>query len=50
MNNEAALGYMTIAAKEIGLDKRVIEAIARMMIMAMDEKTEEEAIKAYKSF
>ncbi len=50
MTNEACLGYMILATKELGLDNRVINAITTIMIMAMDEKSEEEAEQAYKSF
>lgn len=50
MNNQAAIGYMIMAAKKFGLNERTIGTLEYEMKKAMDEKSEEEAIKAYKSF
>lgn len=49
LTNEAALGYMIIAAKAVGIKPSGIEKLEISMREAMDEKTEEEAEEAYKS-
>ena len=49
MKNEAAIGYMILACKALNIDPEVIKKIDREMYMQMDEKTEDEAEKAYRS-
>ncbi|WP_165867283.1 hypothetical protein [Paenibacillus pinisoli] len=43
MTNSAAIGYMIIAARDAGLDKKTIKYIEMAMYTAMDEITEGEA-------
>ncbi|MDG0791956.1 hypothetical protein OMP38_14650 [Cohnella ginsengisoli] len=43
MNNSAAIGYMILAAKRLGLDVETIKQLDRMMYDMMDVKSEEEA-------
>lgn len=50
MNNEAAIGYMIMAAGGFDLEEDIIRKIEGWMHYKMDIMTEEEAIKAYKSF
>jgi hypothetical protein len=50
MNNYSAIGFMIMAAKELDVPRASVEALEQMMVKAMDEKTEQEAEKAYKSF
>ena len=50
MTNEAAIGYMILAAKDLGLDKKVINQLEDNMKYFMDLKTVSEAEKAYKNF
>lgn len=50
MTNDAAIGYMILAAKDLGLDKEVISQLEENMKYFMDVKTESEAEKAYKEF
>lgn len=48
MTNAAAIGYMILAAKRLGMDAETIAQIDRMMYDMMDVKTEEEAEDAYR--
>lgn len=43
MNNDQALGYMLLACKELGIDKKVANDLKREMMYQFDMKTEEEA-------
>lgn len=49
MTNEAAIGYMILACKALKLDNDLIQKIDREMYLQMDEKTEEEAEKMYRT-
>ncbi len=49
MNNNACLGYMILAAKELELHEKVICALQHQMFTMMDEYTEEEAEQVYKT-
>lgn len=48
MNNSAAIGYMILAAKRLGLDVETIKQLDRMMYDMMDVKSEEEAEEVYR--
>lgn len=50
MNNQQAIGYMIMATRALGIDDGLTDYIVSKMIRVMDEKTEEEAEKVYKSF
>jgi hypothetical protein len=50
MNNESALGYMILAAKELKLDKDIIKQLEAEMKYQMDMYTESEAEQAYNNF
>lgn len=43
MTNREALGYMLLAAKEVGLDKNTVRKLYGAMYVQFDLKTEEEA-------
>jgi hypothetical protein len=47
MNNATAIGYMILAAQAVGVDKDIIDRIAREMYSEMDFVTEEDAEKVY---
>lgn len=47
MKNEAAIGYMILAAVELGFEQSLIDHLVANMRSAMDEYTEYEAEKAY---
>lgn len=49
MTNAAAIGYMILAAKYIGLPEKTIKFLEAGMKTEMDLTTEEEAEQAYKS-
>lgn len=49
MTNGAAIGYMILAAKMLGLDPQLIKLLDRTMYDTMDEVTEEEAEKVYQN-
>lgn len=49
MNNEAALGYVLIAARNIKMSERHLKQLVAAMWEAMDEYTEEEAEEVFKS-
>lgn len=48
MNNEAAIGYAILAAKQIGLTREQIKKLDRAMYEVMDEVTESEAEEVYR--
>lgn len=48
MKNAAAIGYMKLAAKRVGLKEHLIRDLDRMMYELMDAITEEEAEEAYR--
>jgi predicted solute-binding protein len=48
MTNAAAIGYMILAAKKMGMDEEKIKELATRMYYRMDEHTEEEAEEAYR--
>lgn len=48
MTNEAAIGYMILAAKRVKFDPLIIAMLERNMRSAMDEYSEEEAEEAYR--
>ena len=50
MTNEAAIGYMILAAKDLDLNKEIIRQLEQNMKYFMDRKTEEEAEKVYTNF
>ncbi|MGB9812423.1 MAG: hypothetical protein ACPLRZ_11645 [Thermovenabulum sp.] len=50
MTNAAAIGYMIMSAKEIGLKEEMIKELERMMEYMMDIKTEEKAEEVYRSY
>ena len=50
MNNGAAMGYMIMAAKSMGLDEDTIKTLEAGMNYKMDMHTEEEAEKTYRNF
>lgn len=50
MTNEAAIGYMILAAKDLRLDKEIISQLVENMRYFMDVDTESEAEKAYREF
>lgn len=50
MNNSAAIGYMILAAKALGLDKKTIEQLDAAMTYHMDIHTEHEAEQVYRQF
>ncbi len=50
MTNEAAIGYMIIAAKAALLDEETIELLERLMTSEMDITAEEEAEEAWSNF
>jgi len=47
MNNAAAIGYMILAARRLGLDEESIRFLTDAMTAAMDEFTEYEAEREY---
>ena len=47
MNNSAAIGYMILAAKALGLDKKTIRTLESAMRSKMDIFTEDEAEETY---
>jgi len=47
MTNEAAIGYMILAAKEIGIDSDTISLLEAHMLGEIDRHTEDEAEVAY---
>jgi len=49
MNNQAAIGYMIIAARHLEIDEAKIKELEHEMKFAMDEYSEEEAEEAYKN-
>ena len=49
MNNAAAIGYMVIAARRMGLIEDLIYLLKHEMDIAQDEFTEEEAEEAYRN-
>jgi hypothetical protein len=48
MTNEAALGYMIIAARAAGLEEKIIKNLESEMQWAFDMKTESEAEESYR--
>lgn len=50
MNNSAAIGYMIMAAKSLGLDKKTINQLEASMKYHMDMRTEDEASRVYEEF
>lgn len=50
MTNEAALGYMIGAARNIKMSERHIERLLAAMREVMDEHTEAEAEHEYRNF
>ena len=48
MTNEAAIGYMILAARSLGLDQEMINGLEEEMAEMMDLKTEEEAKRTYR--
>lgn len=50
MNNQAAIGYMIMAANYLNLDSKTIKAMEEVMHEMMDTKSEDRAEKIYKSF
>lgn len=50
MTNQAALGYMILAAKRKGYTEEQIRELEGAMLYMMDMKTEDEAEKAYREF
>lgn len=50
MTNGAAIGYMIMAGKSMGLDEDTIKTLEAQMKYKMDMRTEEEAEKVYQSF
>ena len=49
MTNQAAIGYFILAATKLKMPSKEQQDLEYMMQRMMDEKKEEEAIKAYKS-
>ena len=49
MTNGAAIGYMILASKKIGLDKETIEKLDMLMFQEMDMTTEDQAEEAYRN-
>lgn len=49
MTNGAAIGYMILAAREVGLDQDTIQRLETAMYYAMDEITEGEAEHVYQN-
>ena len=50
MTNGAAIGYMILAAKRLGLKKETIQKLESVMSSEMDFTTEEQAEKTYQQF
>ena len=50
MDNSAALGYMILAAKAVGIPVETIRELESAMTQKMDFLTEEQATKAYREF
>lgn len=50
MNNQAAIGYMIMAATKLKIPPKEQQDMEDMMLRMMDENSEEEAEQAYKSF
>ena len=50
MERDIAIGYMIIAAKQLGLDKQIIKDIESGMREVMDYITEEDAEMEYMDF
>lgn len=50
MTNGAAIGYMILAAKAMGLDEDTIKRIEAGMTYQMDMKTEDEAEGVYQKY
>jgi hypothetical protein len=50
MSNGAAIGYMIMAAKSLGIAIDDIKALEANMKYKMDMKTEEEAERVYREF
>ena len=50
MDNQAAIGYMILAAKRKGYTDEQIRELEGAMLYMMDMKTEEEAADAYRLF
>jgi hypothetical protein len=49
MTNGAAIGYMILAAKSVGLDEDTIKKLDSAMYHAMDRTTEEESERVYQN-
>ena len=49
MSNDAAIGYMILAAQKLGMDPEQIRKLDSMMYAMMDMKTEDEAEEAYRN-
>lgn len=49
MSNQAAIGYMIIAARYLEMDEIKIMELAHEMRFSMDEYTEEEAEEVYRN-
>jgi hypothetical protein len=50
VNNDAAIGYMLIATKSLGIDEALSAYIVRAMTVAIDKNSEEEAKGALQAF
>ena len=49
MNNSAAIGYMILAAQQMGLDKETIRKLESAMNDVMDLFSEDDAEEAYQN-
>ena len=50
VNNAAAIGYMILAAKKLGMSAEEIRKLESMMHYCMDVHSEEEAEDTYRKF
>ena len=50
MTNKAAIGYMMLAAKALGLDENIIKDLDYTMQAAMDQYTESQAENVFIKF
>lgn len=50
MTNEAAIGYMILAAKKAAYDEKIVRVFETLMLEQMDFHTEKEAEQTYRNF
>lgn len=50
ITNDMAIGYMILAAKDLGLDKKVIKEIEKNMKNHLEQTSKEKVIETYNNF